>query len=97
MTINFEPCRVKTNENVRSVASLKRTTMSVVMECEIRDQVILLGKGGNQLHQGNLRLSHIVQMHREAYQTAPKFEKTTISMSIVDMMTASGARFLKVF
>ena len=47
-------------------------------------------------HCGNKRFRHIIEMNREAYQTAPSREKkTSITIQIVKMIRECGGRFLK--
>ena len=57
---------------------------------------VLFGRGSRIAeHSGNLRAMHIVEMHRERYEKALKFQKTQIAESIVTMIQKSYGRFLK--
>lgn len=46
-------------------------------------------------HTGNLRATHIVDMHRPKYERANKYEKTEIAERIVDLIREAHGRFLK--
>lgn len=57
---------------------------------------VLLGKGTTIAeHTGNLRAFHIVEMNRDRYEKASKFEKTHVSERIVHLIHESYGRFLK--
>jgi hypothetical protein len=57
---------------------------------------VLLGRGGDLSdHTGNLRAFHIVEMNRERYEKASKFEKTQIAERIVHLIHQSYGRFLQ--
>ena len=57
---------------------------------------VLLGKGTNiSEHTGNLRAFHIVEMNRERYDKASKYEKTHLSERVVHLIRGSYGRFLK--
>jgi hypothetical protein len=57
---------------------------------------VLLGRGPMiSGHTGNLRAFHIVEMHRERYEKAGKFEKTRIADRVVHLIHTSYGRFLK--
>jgi hypothetical protein len=57
---------------------------------------VLLGRGGyRHSHPANAELSEMIDKHREAYQSSSRFEKTCISMSIVNMIKDGNGRFLK--
>jgi hypothetical protein len=46
-------------------------------------------------HTGNMRANHLVEMHRQKYEQASKFQKTNISDRIVRIIHESDGRFLK--
>lgn len=57
---------------------------------------VLFGKSKRaREHTGNLRAQQLVEMHREKYESAGKFEKTVIAERIVTMIHNSHGRFLK--
>ena len=57
---------------------------------------VLFGRGkSSREHVGNLRCGLLVESHLQEYNTATKFEKTQLSVKIVDMITDAGGRFLK--
>ena len=57
---------------------------------------VLLGRGKTIAeHTGNLRAFHIVEMNRQRYERAGKYEKTQIAEKIVHMIQESYGRFLK--
>jgi hypothetical protein len=57
---------------------------------------VLMGRGGDlSEHTGNLRAFHIVEMHRERYENAGKYEKTQIAERIVHLIHQSYGRFLQ--
>lgn len=57
---------------------------------------VLLGRGKyTREHTGNLRATHLVELHRSEYEQAGKFAKTMIAERILDMIHASSGRFLK--
>ena len=57
---------------------------------------VLLGRGKyTREHTGNLRASHLVEMHRSEYEQAGKFGKTIIAERILQIIHDSSGRFLK--
>ena len=57
---------------------------------------VLFGKGKTiSEHTGNLRAAHLVEMYRQKYELANKFEKTEIAERIVGIIHESYGRFLK--
>ena len=57
---------------------------------------VLFGRGkGVSEHTGNLRVGHIVEMHRQRYEQATKYRKTEIAERIVKIIHESNGRFLK--
>ena len=57
---------------------------------------VLLGRGkSSSEHTGNLRAFLIVEMNREKYERASKYEKTQIAEKIVHLIRQSYGRFLK--
>ena len=57
---------------------------------------VLFGRGKNtREHSGNLRATHLVDMHMEKYEAANKFQKTEIAERIVSIIYESYGRFLK--
>ena len=57
---------------------------------------VLFGKGKSTAeHTGNLRAFHIVEMYRERYEAANKYEKTEIAERVVGLIQESYGRFLK--
>lgn len=57
---------------------------------------VLLGRGKLiQEHTGNLRFRHIVENHREMYETARRLEKTLLASKIVEILQQTGGRFVK--
>lgn len=57
---------------------------------------VLFGRGKNtREHTGNLRAAHMVEMHRDEYEKAGKFQKTEVAQRIVRMVNDSYGRFLK--
>jgi hypothetical protein len=57
---------------------------------------VLFGRGGTIAeHTGNLRAYHIVEMNRERYEKAGKFEKTQIADRVVHLIHTSYGRFLR--
>jgi hypothetical protein len=57
---------------------------------------VLVGKGKpNQLHPGNVRLRHLVELRLADYTVARKSEKTNLTREIVQTIKDSSARFLK--
>ena len=57
---------------------------------------VLMGRGrAISAHTGNLRAVHIVEMNRERYEKATKFEKTQIAERCVHLVHQSYGRFLK--
>jgi hypothetical protein len=75
-------------------------TLSPQFECPagIEPADVLCGRDKlSHAHCGNKRFRHIIEMNREAYQTAPTRErKTNITGQIVSMVRECGGRFLKV-
>jgi hypothetical protein len=57
---------------------------------------VLLGRG-RPYHEfaGNLRLSSVIDMHREAYAVGNRFKKTAISVEVVQIIKSMNGRFLK--
>jgi hypothetical protein len=57
---------------------------------------VLFGRGKNaREHTGNLRASHLVEMHKVKYEKANKHEKTEIADRIVSIIHESCGRVLK--
>eukprot|EP00934_Nitzschia_sp_Nitz4_P006172 Nitzschia sp. Nitz4//scaffold44_size153857//48705//50223//NITZ4_002711-RA/size153857-augustus-gene-0.18-mRNA-1//-1//CDS//3329552127//6162//frame0 len=57
---------------------------------------VLLGRGiAAREHTGNLRASHLVEMHESEYEQASKTEKTAIAKTIIQKIHDSHGRFLK--
>ena len=75
--------------------SMDGTTPSSIVMVPRRFDV-LLGRGKTIAeHTGNLRAFHIVEMNRQRYERAGKYEKTQIAEKIVHMIQESYGRFLK--
>jgi hypothetical protein len=76
-----------------SESSSARRVSSIVVP---RRFDVLFGRGETiSQHTGNQRAFHIVEMNRERYERASKFEKTQISDRIVHSIQQSFGRFLK--
>ncbi|CAJ1934428.1 unnamed protein product [Cylindrotheca closterium] len=57
---------------------------------------VLFGRGNNaREHTGNLRATHLVNMHQKNYDEANRFAKTSISEKLVGIIKESGGKFLK--
>jgi hypothetical protein len=57
---------------------------------------VLFGRGKfTREHTGNLRCSHLVEMNRQKYEQANKYQKTEIAERIVSIIHESYGRFLK--
>jgi hypothetical protein len=57
---------------------------------------VLYGRAtSTRQHTGNLRASHLVEMHQAKYEKANKFQKTEIAERIVAIVHESYGRFLK--
>ena len=80
--------KLNAESKTRNIANVEWTAV-------VRENDVLLGKGMDTSHAGNARLSEIVQGKLSDYYGASKFEKTCISIAIVDMIKESGGRFLK--
>ena len=60
------------------------------------DLDVLIGRGTkNSDHCGNLKLTKLVEQNFDEYEAAPKFQKTVISISLVQMVKRLNGRFLK--
>ena len=56
---------------------------------------VLFGKRHeNRAHTGNLRAVHLVEMHFEKYEQAPKNQKTAIAEQVMNIIFESHGRFL---
>jgi hypothetical protein len=74
-----------------SLSSSSRVTTTIPRRFDV-----LFGRGGTIAeHTGNLRAFHIVEMNRERYEQAGKFEKTQLADRIVHLIHRSHGRFLK--
>jgi len=57
---------------------------------------VLFGKSSRaRLSTGTQRALHLVEMHRESYERAGKFEKTKVAETIISIIHESNGRFLK--
>ena len=57
---------------------------------------ILLGKGRRpNSHVGNMKFHSLLEEHRDAYDSALKTDKTTVSQSLLQKLKANGCRFLE--
>eukprot|EP00934_Nitzschia_sp_Nitz4_P006543 Nitzschia sp. Nitz4//scaffold44_size153857//134866//136417//NITZ4_002746-RA/size153857-augustus-gene-0.28-mRNA-1//-1//CDS//3329552232//6533//frame0 len=57
---------------------------------------VLFGRSRTlRVHTGNMRATHLVEMHMQEYEIASKFQKTEIAERIVGMIHESGGRFVK--
>ena len=75
-------------------AATRNTSPSIVMVPRRFD--VLLGRGKTVAeHTGNLRAFHIVEMNRQRYEQAGKYQKTQIAERIVHLIQESYGRFLK--
>ena len=81
----------------RPKSKLKKSRSSGISRCSIQSSDVLLGSrsGVMKSHPANLRLAKIIQAKRDEYERDSKFEKTCLSMGIVDMFKDSGGCFLK--
>lgn len=81
----------------QEIAALVRTSSSsssIILHPLSTD--VLMGRGWHQQeHPGNLELARIVDDRREEYKMARKLHKTNLNWTIVEMIRASGGRFLE--
>lgn len=69
-------------------------TRGAIMHPLVTD--VLLGRGRHQQeHEGNLALAELVDKNRGKYAALRKLEKTNFSRELVDLIHASGGRFLE--
>ena len=79
----------------KSTKKRAATPQRVIRGVDIDACDVLLGKGSYHYHPGNVRLSIMVDDSEQEYDSSSKFEKTIISMAIVEKIKKTNARFLK--
>jgi len=61
-----------------------------------RPEDVLMGRGRPlQSHPGNIRFRNLVELHFQEYESSNTFERMLIAGRIVQIIKATGARFLK--
>ena len=68
---------------------------NVILQHDIGEYDVLLGRGISTTYPGNVRLTTAVGMRKAEFDRASRFEKTCIVLSIIDEIKQSKGRFLE--
>ena len=70
-------------------------TTNVILQDDIQEYDVLLGRGISTNYPGNVRLTTAVGMRKAEFDRASRFEKTCILLCIIDEIKQSKGRFLE--